>query len=223
MADPLNAPKASEAGFFRRYLVKTSLAMRKRMTLEEIDGVLQPAPGVFEKPSTAIKGALKWGRDFQGLLDKTAYSAAEAAGLKNPEMKLQKFETNKELGKIFGGVPVKAVDTILGGKTSSGAELPVPQPVVTPDGRTVLIRPGDLEQLRRVNDQRRREGRPPLPSPLDPVNAAAAPAAPGRAVIRPTVPAIPAPAMQDTVAVARPNDKQPEPPGRPLLVRFIDP
>lgn len=223
MADPLSTPKASDAGFVSRFRARLGEGLRKRMPESPADAIFKPAPGVFEKPSSLIKGTFKLGRDFQQMLDDAAYSAAEAAGLNDPEMKLGEFEAKKELGKLFGGVQVKAVDTLLGGRTSSSAELPVPQPVVTLDGRTVLIRPGDLERLKLLNDQRVREGRPPIRSPLDPALSSVDPPTPARPVVPPTVPAVAPPAMKDTVAVARPNDKQPTPPGRPMLVRFIDP
>lgn len=223
MSDPLSAPKASDSGTLARFRSTLLEGIRKRVPKQDAENMFSPAPGVFDRPSTLVKGTLKAGRDFQHVLDSIAYSGAEAAGLANPEMKVQDFEAKKALGKVFGGPSVKIVDEIIGSRTSNTAELPIPIKVKTPDGRTVFVRPGDLEVLKLVNDQRARDGRPPLPSPLDPANTYDRPSPPAHPVIPPTTSALPVPAIQDTVAVARPNDKQPEPPGRPVLVRFIDP
>lgn len=223
MADPLSGPKAGDGSTLAKFKLRLAQAIRDRVPKEQADNLLSPTPGVFDKPSTTIKGALKFGREFQHIIDSLAYSGAEAAGVKNVEMKVTDFEAKKVLGKIFGGPSVKIADEIIGSKTSSGDELPRAIKVLTPDGRTVFFRPGDRERLAAINAQRAREGRPLLPSPL----------APSATYSKPTITPLPsasAPPVAHPAPSTLPITEQPKPqpfdkqaPAKPLLIAFVDP
>lgn len=223
MADPLSGRKAGDGSTLAKIRQRFAQAIRDRVPKEQAENLLSPTPGVFDKPSTAVKGALKFGREFQHTLDSLAYSAAEAVGVKNVEMKVTDFEAKKVAGKIFGGPSVKLADEIIGGRTSKNSDLPAPFRVATNDGRTVLIRPGELERLATLNAQRAREGRPPLPSPFAPAASATNP--PAAPVLKASGPAAAHPTPSTLPNTEKPSTRKgdPEQPAKPVLVRFIDP
>lgn len=223
MPYPLGTQKsAEEQGLIARVRRLLERGDAKKAAEGTYEAVVPPKE-IFQKPSTLVKGLLKLGEKVQDSITKDALGIVSKQVGPKAEVALQDIEANKLLGKLLGGPNAKLANEIIGSKTSHNAELPHAVKILTSDGRTVLIRPGDLERLKLVNDQRAREGRLPLPSPLAPGVTYDKPPVPAHPVIPPTTPHVPAPAMQDPVAVARPNDQQPEPPGRPLLVRFIDP